>query len=307
MRTGTMAKRELPDGKKMLASHNLGEEDLDRIRTLSKSADVELLVKDFYVWLEVQPEYRQYFSDLKLLNRVKHQQEDYWRSLLEARVDESYIRTRILVGETHARIKLGIYPYFAAMSCSASWLVRHVHDTDLDPDEKILTVAALMRLIKLDSAIVISTIAHEQANVIVQQSRSLMELSTPAIKVWEGILLLPLVGVIDSMRASQVMEGLLNSIVETESEVAILDVTGVPIIDTYVAQHLMHAVSAAGMLGAQVILTGFGPEAAQTLTRLGVDLRSLTTAGTLRAGIAQAFRMTGRRVVKVEPVHTERK
>jgi rsbT co-antagonist protein RsbR len=133
--------------------------------------------------------------------------------------------------------------------------------------------------------------------IIAQQSRTIMELSTPIIKLWDGILLLPLVGVVDTVRAAQVIEGLLQAVFETESSVAILDVTGVPIIDTRVAQHLIKTITAAKMLGASVIVTGISPDTAQTMVKLAIDLGSVKTSGTLRAGVAEAFRLIGRKVI----------
>lgn len=132
------------------------------------------------------------------------------------------------------------------------------------------------------------------------QSQTIFELATPVIKIWDGILLLPLVGVIDTLRAQQIIENLLNSIVEYESELAILDLTGVQVVDTAVARHIIKTVNAAKMLGSEVILTGFTPDVSQTLVELGIDLSNIITCGTLKSGISKAFRIRGKKVVSNE-------
>jgi len=137
---------------------------------------------------------------------------------------------------------------------------------------------------------------QQAEDLIARQGQALIELSTPVIQIWDEVLLLPLIGVIDSTRAQQVIENLLDAIVRYEASVAIMDVTGVPDIDTVIAQHLLKTVSAASMLGAKVIITGVSPEISQTLVKLQVDFAHIRTRGTLRAGMEEALALVGKRV-----------
>lgn len=128
--------------------------------------------------------------------------------------------------------------------------------------------------------------------VIVRQQEELLELSTPVVKLWEGILALPLIGTLDSARTQVVMESLLQKIVETGSEIAIIDITGVPTVDTLTAQHLLKTVTAARLMGADCIISGIRPQIAQTIVYLGVDLADIVT----KASLADAFLMALKRL-----------
>jgi PAS domain S-box-containing protein len=123
-----------------------------------------------------------------------------------------------------------------------------------------------------------------------QQSREVLEMATvPVVQVWEGILLVPLIGMLDSGRTQQLMERLLHRLTETASTVAVLDITGVPTIDTQTAQHLIETIKAVRYIGAEVVLTGVRPVIAQTLVHLGIDLSTATTRASLAAGLRVAF------------------
>jgi anti-anti-sigma regulatory factor len=130
-----------------------------------------------------------------------------------------------------------------------------------------------------------------------EQAKAIAELSTPVIQLWEGILALPLIGKVDSDRAKQIMENLLNEIIRTKSSEVVIDITGVPIVDTDVASRLMRTVDAARLLGAECILTGISPVIAQTLVTIGVDLGSIKTMANLNSGLDSALRNLNKRVI----------
>ena len=134
--------------------------------------------------------------------------------------------------------------------------------------------------------------------LINRQQQELLELSTPVVKLWEGILALPLIGTLDSARTQVVMENLLQKIVETGSALAIIDITGVPTVDTLVAQHLLKTVAAARLMGADCIISGIRPQIAQTIVHLGVDLGEVVTKSSLADAFVLALKRTGQNIRK---------
>lgn len=139
---------------------------------------------------------------------------------------------------------------------------------------------------------------EEKLEVISSQAQAIQELSTPAIEVWEDVLVLPLIGAIDTARAAQIMDGLLEATVSKRARFVIIDITGVPVVDTRVADHFLRTIEAVRIVGARAILTGVSPHNAQTLVRLGVDLSRIETRGTLRAALAHVLNRMGTRVVR---------
>jgi rsbT co-antagonist protein RsbR len=135
-------------------------------------------------------------------------------------------------------------------------------------------------------------------DMIQRQQRELLELSTPVVKLWEGVLAVPMIGTLDSGRSQLVMEALLQRIVETGSELAIIDITGVPTVDTLVAQHLIKTVAAIRLMGADCIISGMRPQIAQTIVHLGIDLQGVTTKASLADALAVALKRTGHVVTR---------
>jgi rsbT co-antagonist protein RsbR len=137
--------------------------------------------------------------------------------------------------------------------------------------------------------------------VIKRQQMEMLELSTPVVKLWDGVLAVPLIGTLDSVRTQVVMDNLLQSIVDTGSTIAIVDITGVPTVDTLVAQHLLKTVAAARLMGAQCIISGIRPQIAQTIVQLGVEFGDVVTKASLADALAHAFRLIGYTVTRQAP------
>jgi rsbT co-antagonist protein RsbR len=159
----------------------------------------------------------------------------------------------------------------------------------------VAEIWAATQLVDRLGLISIEAFVKNREEVIKRQQAELLELSTPVVRLWEGILALPVIGTLDSERTQTVMENLLQSIVDTGAEIAIIDITGVPTVDTLVAQHLIKTVSAARLMGADCIISGIRPQIAQTIVHLGLDLDVVSKA-TMADAFALALRRTGKSV-----------
>lgn len=144
----------------------------------------------------------------------------------------------------------------------------------------------------------VSVFQKTREDVIQRQQEEMLELSTPVVKLWDGVLALPMIGTLDSQRTQVVMESLLQRIVDTGSEIAIIDITGVPTVDTLVAQHLLKTVTAIRLMGADAIISGVRPQIAQTIVHLGLDLQGIVTKANLADALALALKRTGQTVTR---------
>jgi len=206
----------------------------------------------------------------------------------------------LLARTSRSRAKQGFTPSETAtvvMSMKRPLLAslqRHVGDDSATLNEATWWTTDLLDRLALFT---METYQKEREEVIVRQQQELSELSTPVVQLWDGILALPLIGTLDSARTQVVMESLLQAIVDTGSAIAIIDITGVPLVDTLVAQHLLKTVAAARLMGADCIISGIRPQIAQTIVHLGVELTDVVTKATLADAFRLALGRTGKAVV----------
>ena len=205
---------------------------------------------------------------------------------------------------TRARTRAGMTPSQTAMfvfSLKEPLFSRIRTEYATDPAQ--LADATWGTTLLLDRLGLLTTEIYQKGReeLIVRQQHEMMELSTPVVELWEGVLALPLIGTLDSARTQVVMENLLQRIVDTGAAIAIIDITGVPTVDTLVAQHLLKTVAAARLMGADCIISGIRPQIAQTIVHLGVELQDVLTKATLADAFSVALKRLNLSVQKVTP------
>ena len=181
-------------------------------------------------------------------------------------------------------------PLFAALQAGAR----------ADPAALAESLWSITTLVDKFAQFTVSTHQRTRESIIGRQQQELLELSTPVVKLWEGVLAVPMIGTLDSSRTQVVMETLLQGIVQSGAEIAIIDITGVPTVDTLVAQHLLKTVTAIRLMGADCIISGIRPQIAQTIVHLGIDLQGVTTKATLADALSLALKRSGFTVARTK-------
>ncbi|MFE2476137.1 STAS domain-containing protein [Streptomyces sp. NPDC059389] len=171
-------------------------------------------------------------------------------------------------------------------------LLEAVQESTEDAGELFSAALLINELLDAAGALSFATYVEGREEIIRRQSRQLLEVSTPVVRLWDQILAVPLIGTLDTARTQVVMENLLQAIAEHEAQVAIIDITGVPTVDTAVAQHLMQTVSAVRLMGADCVISGIRPTIAQTIAQLGIDLSNILTRATLADALSDAMKIT---------------
>jgi rsbT co-antagonist protein RsbR len=247
----------------------------------------------FYDWLRKQPEFEEFFPDEETLNYVQKMSRGYWEEFFRPKFDDDYLEKRLKIGETHARIGLPLTIYFAAMHRSLKLFTEDLYDDSLSLEAYLAAMRAVSKLIHLDTSLVVETYSRITNEAMTAQSRSLMEMSTPVTQIWEGVLFLPIVGIVDSKRAQEIMNATLTKISQTQSRAFIMDISGVAVVDTAVANYLIKVTKATRLMGCECTISGLSPAIAQTIVELGIDVGKVMTTATMQDALVDAFQRLG--------------
>ncbi len=271
---------------------NFTDEDAEFLKKLHPFAIeyADTFVEKLYDHLLKFPDTKRFLGDEKMLMRLKLAQKAYFMDLTSGEYGEEYFKSRIKVGITHQRIGLPPRVYMSTYCYYMQLIIPQIYgNPTFDFETANGIFLALHKIINLDQELAISAYIHATDEVISRQTEEILEMSTPVIQIWEGVVAAPIIGMLDSSRTQQFMERLLETIVATNSPVALIDITGVPQIDTATAQHLIDTINAVKLLGSQVIITGVRPVIAQTLVHLGIDLSGIITRPTMASGLKVAL------------------
>jgi rsbT co-antagonist protein RsbR len=280
------------------AFFELTDEDLSRLAALRPLAEkyTDGVVEDFYKLLLGHAETRRFFADDATLRRVKGAQREYFLGLFTGKCDLAYVENRLRVGAAHEKIGMEPRWYLGAYRRYLELLFERITRDHADPAVARASYESLQRLVFFDMSLAIDTYIAANLDTIGRHQAAIRELSTPVIRVFDRVLLLPLIGAVDSLRAYQVMESVLSRVVEEQAKVIILDIAGVPVVDTKVADNLVKTTGAVRLLGAETILTGISAPVARTIVQLGVDISTMHTLSSLAEGIELALSLVGRAI-----------
>jgi len=251
-------------------------------------------------------------SDLISPDELKQQMENFYEHLLEALEKdregelsrETWKPVRSFLADlSRSRAKQGFTPTETALFVLSlkrpifRWLQDSLKNDPEHLGKELWNINALLDKLGL---LTTETYIKSKEEIIRRQQEEMLELSTPVVKIWEQIVAVPLIGTLDSARTQTVMENLLQEIVNVSATVAIIDITGVPTVDTLVAQHLIKTVSAARLMGTECIISGIRPQIAQTMIHLGVSFQDITTKATLAEAIKYGLSRIGYRISRIE-------
>jgi rsbT co-antagonist protein RsbR len=275
------------------------DDDLRRLGSLRSIAEAHSgdIVDKLYELMLSHPESRKFFPDTATVTRVKGLQRKYFLGLFSGVLDAKYVQDRLRVGTAHERIGLAPKWYIGAYGRYLRLLLQQLF-AELSVEDALAAHTSVNKLVMFDMSLAIDTYISAQLESVSRHQAAIRELSTPVIRVVDRILLLPLIGTVDTHRAEQIMETLLTRVVDEQARAVIIDIAGVPVVDTGVADHLIRTTAAVRLLGAETILTGISAQFARVLVQLGVDISSMHTRARLAEGIELGLGLVGRVITR---------
>lgn len=279
-----------------LGKFDISTDDIDLIREAGRllGGDADNFVDELCAWIRKQEEFTVFFkANQRLIERVEDAQRRHWHTYLAARIDDVYFASRRHIGAVHEHIQLPNDIYCATMSMAQQLLVKYVQAIRPVPARVDAMVTAAIKMSNLDTYLSLDEISRIQREKILAHSQSLMEMSTPVTPIWEGILLLPLLGIVDSSRTHDIMNKTLSKISETRARAFVMDISGVSTVDTAVANQLIKITKATQLMGCECIISGISPAIARTIVELGISVGEVKTTATLRDAFEIALRLVG--------------
>jgi rsbT co-antagonist protein RsbR len=282
------------------AFFELTDDDLARLASLRPFAEkhTDAIVEDFYKLLLTHFETKKFFPDELVVRRVKRTQREYFLGLFAGKCDLAYVEDRLRVGSTHERIGLSTKWYLGAYRKYMQLIEDALRKEFQDAAKVAQSFESIQKIVYFDMALATDTYLASKLDALERHQAAIRELSTPVIRVHDRVLLLPLVGAIDSHRANQVMDSVLLKVSEVQAKVIIIDIAGVPVVDTKVADSLVKTTAAVRLLGAETILTGITAQVARTIVQLGVDITTMYTLSRLSEGIELALSLVGKAIMR---------
>ena len=274
------------DGKNLVAVKNAVLDHLDEH------------VAVFFDYLAPIEEARELFRKRPLLEEAKRLKRLHLIAMVRGEYGRSYVEQRFELGRLYNRASLDVRVFLGAFHNLLRSIGQQIARRFPDSGTAFAHVVSFNKLAFFDISIIVDAMVAERESTILLQQDAIRELSTPTLQVRDRLLILPIIGVLDSDRAKRLTEGLLKAVRANRAKVVVMDVTGVATIDTKVANHLIMTVAAARLMGARVIVTGMSADVAQSLVTLGVDLGTLNTVGDLQGGLEEAERLLGYAIVR---------
>jgi len=254
----------------------------------------------FFNYLSQFEEAAALFRNPDMLREAKRLKHEHLLAMVSGEYGKTYIEQRVLLGALYSRAGLDSRVFLGAFHQLMQSIGRKVADMFArDAEAALQHFASVNKIGFMDIGIIVDVLIAERERTIRTQEKAILELSTPALQIRDRLLMLPIIGLLDSLRAKQLTDSLLHSIRAARAKVVVMDITGVAAVDSKVANHLIQTVTAARLMGTQVIVTGLSSDVAQSLVALGVDLSKINTVGDLQGGIEEAERVLGYKVVSV--------